>query len=146
VTRAGTRERVTVHWLPLAHRSREHADGCLHLPLGRFRLAICSRCVGLYTILAPALLLQLHFRVGRTSADWWIALPGALVALLDWGTSHLGRPSSNATRIATGAALGIALSRSFVLYFRDPLSLVFWLQAALLVSGTLAFELVRRLR
>lgn len=136
-------------WLPLAHHRPEQLDRCLLLPLwGGRRLALCARCAGLYPTLVGALFLQGALRLGPTgAADWLITMSGVFPALFDWGLGWLGRRrGSNGLRLATGALLGLALSRGLWLYYCDPLSEPLWIQLGVLAAGALAFELVRRLR
>jgi len=80
-----------------------------------------------------------------TGLDWAIALLLSAPALLDWGTSRLGRAGSNLGRVATGSLLGIALGHAIALYVRDPLSEVFWVQGLALCIGVFSFEIVRLL-
>lgn len=134
-----------LHWRVLAHQPRAAAHRCIQVPLGRFRLALCSRCCGVYPVLFAGLFVQLHWWWPKPGpADWWIGLVLAAPGLLDWGSGQLGRPGSNAQRIASGALLGVALARTLSLYLRDPLNEVFWVQALLLAVGTGAFVVVRR--
>jgi uncharacterized membrane protein len=141
-------ERRVVHWLPLAHHRREEDYRCLHLPLGDLRVAICARCVGLYSALVVTFAAQGALRLGGLGAlDWWITLVGVAPALFDWGLSWLGRVRGrNAVRVLTGVLAGVSLGRGFWLYFRDPRGEIFWVQIGLLVVGAIAFEVVRRLR
>ncbi len=139
-----------LHWLPLAHHNPAEAERCfqVRLPLVRRRLAICSRCSGLYPALAGAIVLQAALNARALGpADFWVSLVGIGPALVDWGLSWIGRRrGGNLLRFATGAVLGIALGRSIWLYFRDARSEVFWVQMGLLVAGALAFHFVRVLR
>jgi len=142
------REPRDLHFMILAHHRLEDRDRCLHLPLGRRRLALCARCVGFYPTLLAAVFAQalLEPPIAPT-ADWWFCLSGIFPALLDWGLSWLGRRrGSNAMRVATGILLGISLGRGFWLYLHDLGSEVFWVQIGLLAVGAVSFELVRRLR
>lgn len=136
-----------VYWRVLAHQHPTHADRCVWLPLGRLRLALCSRCLGLYPVLFIAFFVQLVLGCGRDWGiiDWLIVLVLAAPALLDWGASRLRWPGRNDLRIGSGALLGLALGRSLYLYVVDPLSELVWIQLALLAAGALTFELVRRL-
>ena len=131
----------------LAHQHRDHHERCLWLPLGPYRLALCSRCTGLYPTLALALGLQLSLGAPRQVSllDWLGGLFLAAPALLDWGASRLRWPGHNALRFVTGVLLGIALGRGFYLYFFDPLGPLLWIQLGLLGIGALAFEVVRQL-
>src|SRR5512137_458176 len=137
-----------VYWLPLAHHRLEAADRCVQIPVGHLRIALCSRCLGLYPTLILALAAQGAVRLGRVgAADWWLCLVGLAPALFDWGLSILGRArGSNAVRLLTGVVLGVSLARGFWLYFRDPRCEIFWVQLGLLAAGALSFGLVRWLR
>lgn len=141
-------ERRDLHLMVLAHHRREDRDRCLHLPLGRRRLALCARCVGFYPTLLGAVALQAALRPPLLGvADWWLSLCGLFPALLDWGLGWLGRRrGTNAMRVATGVMLGLSLGRGFWLYLHDLRNEVFWVQIGLLAATALAFELVRRLR
>lgn len=136
-----------VYWRVLAHQHPSHADRCVWLPLGRLRLALCSRCLGLYPVLFTSFFLQVMLGSGRNWGiiDWLIALVLAAPALLDWGASRLRWAGRNDLRIGSGALLGLALGRSLYLYVVDPLSELVWIQLALLAAGALTFELVRHL-
>ncbi len=137
-----------IHLMALAHHRPEHADRCVHLPLGARQLSLCARCLGLYPVAVVALALQWVLDLGPMgSADLVFALVLALPALLDWGAGALEPHSgSNFRRLLTGALLGVALGRSLWLNARDPYCEVLWIQLFLLGSGALAFLLVRRLR
>ena len=100
-------------------------------------------------LLAATIALQVLLGLGPARAplvDTLLTLLLAAPALLDWGLSRLRARGRNRYRLISGALLGVALGRSLWLYFRDPLSEIFWTQIALLVFGALAFELVRTLR
>lgn len=131
----------------LAHQHRSESHRCLWLPLGSLRLALCSRCTGLYPtlLLGLALQLALHLSTRITWIDWSLVLGLSVPALLDWGASRLGRKGSNFIRVLTGILLGLALARSGYVYLHDPYSELMWIQLGLLAVGAVAFELVRRL-
>lgn len=136
-----------VYWRLLAHQHPSHAERCVWLPLGHLRLALCSRCLGLYPVLFAAFFLQFLFGVERSWGiiDWFVVLVLAAPALLDWGASRLRWAGRNDLRIVTGALLGLALGRSLYIYVADPLSELVWIQLGLLAVGALAFEVVRAL-
>lgn len=138
----------TIHLMLLAHHRPENAGRCVHLPLGRSRLAVCARCLGLYPVLGATLAAQWALGIGPAGpVDLVLALALALPALLDWGAGWLDpRSGSNPRRLITGALLGLALSRSLWLNARDPNSEVLWIQLFLLASGAIAFFLLRRIR
>jgi uncharacterized membrane protein len=140
--RVATRD---VYLRALAHQHPSEAHRCLWLPLGRLRLALCSRCTGLYPTLFAGLALQLVLRLSpRLSLlDWILSLTLSMPALIDWGASRLRRAGSNAVRALTGVLLGVALARSGYIYLHDPFSELLWIQLALLAFGALAFEFVR---
>ena len=146
---APPRPRV-VNWLPLSHHRPDAHDRCLVVPDGGARwLAVCACCSTLYPLLAATIALQVLLGLGPARAplvDTLLTLLLAAPALLDWGLSRLRARGRNRYRLISGALLGVALGRSLWLYFRDPLSEIFWTQIALLVFGALAFELVRTLR
>lgn len=139
---------MTIHWLPLAHHRRDQANRCVHLPLGRTRLALCARCLGLYPIMAGALVLQAVLRpasMGRL--DWWFVLGATAPGVLDWGAGVVDPASgSNPRRVISGILLGAALGRSLWLYFGDPHHEVFWVQILLVIFGGLAAFAVKRIR
>ncbi|PID39701.1 MAG: hypothetical protein CSB49_00830 [Proteobacteria bacterium] len=128
----------------LAHQHRDQCHRCLWLPLGPLRIALCSRCAGLYPTLVAGLAFQLTLGLlARPSwIDWPLVLLLSVPALLDWGASRLGRKGSNLVRVATGVLLGIALARSSYVYIHDPYSELLWIQIGLLAMGVFAFELV----
>jgi uncharacterized membrane protein len=136
------------HHLLLAHHRRAELDRCLLLPTPIGRIALCARCLGLYTTLLGALALQLALGAGpRRVVDWAVVLVGIFPALFDWGASFAGSwRGTNAIRLVTGALLGVALGRSIILYFIDARCELFWVQAGLLGAGVLAFALLRRIQ
>ncbi len=138
--------RRPIYSILLAHHPRAHAHRCLWVPFGPYKIALCSRCLGLYPTLAAILALQIFFRVSQTAGvvDWVVVLLLSVPALFDWGAGHLGWRGKNGLRFATGALLGVALGRSAYLYLVDSLNELFWVQLALLAGGALAFEIVRR--
>lgn len=139
--------RREVYLRALAHQHRSKSHRCLWLPLGSLRVALCSRCAGLYPTLAAAFALQLvlRFPLRISWIDWALVLGLSAPALLDWGASRLGRAGHNLVRALTGVLLGVALGRSGYIYVHDPYSELIWIQLGLLAAGAVAFELVRRL-
>lgn len=139
-------ERETVYRRFLAHQNREHLDRCLMLPWGGRQLALCARCSAVY----PALLLTLGLLLWLPlpSLGWidtlWVLMASA-PAIVDWGLSRLGAPGSNRSRVLTGAALGVALGRSFSLYLVESRSEVFWIHAVVALISVVSFEIVRAL-
>ena len=137
-----------IRWFVLAHSRASHADRCLHLRLGSRRIALCARCAGLYPVLGAVLGVQAWNGAPPVrSWDYGLALPGVVVALVDWGLGWMGaRRGTPRLRLGTGIVLGISLGRGLWLYFRDPLSPVFWVQMGLVGAGVLVFEILRRRR
>jgi uncharacterized membrane protein len=136
-----------IYWFPLSHQSLHNRYRCLMLPLGRIRLALCSRCLGLYPTMVAVWVVQfLGIWPLSREWDWWVALGAAVPALASWGLGRLGHRGRNIWRVATGVALGVALGRSLFMYFREPANEVFWVQMALILCTVLAFEWVRSLR
>ena len=107
-----------LHLLPLAHHPREQAHRCVHL--GKRRVAVCARCLGLYPVMLAAQALQWALDLGPMGRlDLFIALALALPGLLDWGEGIINhRSGNNARRLITGAMLGVALGRSVWLHSR----------------------------
>jgi len=134
-------------WRALAHQRSEDAGRCIWLPLGQHRVAVCSRCAGVYPALVGALTVQLAIG-GQAlgTVDLLIALGASLPAFWDWARSRLGQPSSNAVRVVTGVLLGVGLSRSGLFYLRDPAAEVFWIHAMVVAFTVGAVEFVRALK
>ncbi|MBK6846346.1 MAG: DUF2085 domain-containing protein [Proteobacteria bacterium] len=131
----------------LAHAGDTSVARCLHLPVGRWRIALCARCAALYPTLLLVLALQvlLRARLGpHPTADAVLALGGAFPALLDWSRARLGAPSPRATRLWSGALLGLALGRTIFLHWRDPPGELLAIQLALLAAGAAGTLLLAR--
>jgi uncharacterized membrane protein len=138
-----------IYWLFLTHHFRAEADRCIRLRLTPWhKVALCSRCSGLYPMLALSLAIQLLFGWQQPVVRWLdsLIISGAsLPAVIDWGLSRLDHRGSNFVRLLTGALLGIGLSRGMLLYFQEPKNELFWAYALLLLACVIAFELVRKL-
>jgi uncharacterized membrane protein len=136
-----------VRWMALAHHPSSQLQRCVLLPVGKRRLAICARCLGLYPTLVVVIALQMALALGPMGLlDWWIALLGVLPAVVDWGLGRLEcGQGSNRLRVMTGLIAGVAMGRSFFLYLRDPMHEIFWVQIVLLVMAALSFETVKRM-
>ena len=137
-----------IHWLPLAHHRRDQAHRCVLLSLGRARLALCARCLGLYPVMAGALVLQAVLRpASMGQLDWWFVLGASAPGLLDWGAGVVDPASgNNPRRLISGILLGAALGRSLWLYFGDPRHEIFWVQVILIIFTLLAVMAVKRIR
>ena len=133
----------------LVHAQDASVARCLHLPFGRWRIALCARCAALYPTLLLVLALQvlLRARVGpHPTTDALLALGAAFPALLDWSRARLGAVSPRATRLWSGALLGLALGRSIFLHWRDPPGELLAIQLALLAAGAASVRLLERRR
>ena len=142
------RDRLICHPL-LTHQRSEQLDRCLRLPwFGSRRLALCSRCAGLYPALALVALLRLNvgFLWQFARFDSLLVLALSCPALADWGLSRLGRcESNNRRRVVTGILGGAALGWTVARYLVDPLDEVLWTLLFVSLSSVLAVEAVRSL-
>jgi hypothetical protein len=127
----------------LAHHDPAEYDRCYRL--GGVRL--CARCCGLYPALALVLALELAGGFTALRLEWAILYGLPLPALCTWARRRLaGVAGSNPVATVTGALLGVALGRGLFLYFRDPASPRFWIQALGLGLCVLVVEILARLR
>lgn len=142
------RDKETSHWMVLAHHPWSQRERCVGIPVGKDRrVSVCARCLGLYPTLFAVLTLQLAVELPpRGILDWAIVMMGVVPLMLDWGLSRLQIwKGTNTSRAVTGVIGGIAMARSFYLYFRDPRHEIFWTQVAMVAITVIAFEIVHRL-
>lgn len=80
-------------------------------------LAVCHRCIGIYSGLAVGALVLPSIRVHAqrwAQHDRWVLLAAVLPAALDWGGDVLGLWSNTVgTRVTTGVWLGLAVGIVF---------------------------------
>jgi uncharacterized membrane protein len=140
------KDRRDVFLWPLAHQARAQRYRCVYLPIQRYRLALCSRCLGYYPCFIVTVCCQLCLGWPLSQAwDELIVWGGSAPAVIDWGLGRLGARGHNAVRVASGLLLGLAMGRGFMLYLEQPRNEIFWLQLLLIGITALAFEIVRRL-
>lgn len=131
----------------LAHHFRGQLHHCYQIWLGDKALWICSRCLGLYPVLAVVLIIQLFFPV---QAGWydilWLFL-APLPALVDWGLSRIGLwRGSNLSRTLTGALMGVSLARTVYLNIQDTLGFLVIMQLVSFIVVVGGVELLSRNR
>ena len=118
----------TIHKMFVAHHRASDIHRCLLLPWGQTQIAVCARCLGFYPALLAAIVVQVLTKaMSLGTYDWLVVFIGQAPVLADWGVGRLSdRRGSNATRVLTGVVGGVALGRSFYLYFRETRNEIFW--------------------
>ncbi len=136
----------TMHLFLLAHHSKSKSERCIHIPLAGRSIAVCARCLGLYPALLGALFIQVILKLHQPCPwDYWISIGGIIPGLFDWGLNRLDASwGRNRWRFVTGFIAGLALGRSFLLYFIDPQNEVFWVQLMFIGIAIFAFEMVKK--
>jgi uncharacterized membrane protein len=112
----------------LSHHPKEE----YHRTVSLLGARVCARCLGTYPTLFFALAAQFLVRAPlEWKGDGWVTLGLFVPAVLDWAVGRFRpRLGSNAWRLVTGFALGVALGRSLYIHLQRPFPLWLVLQAA----------------
>jgi len=107
-------QRHSVARLLLAHHPPEHEHRTVTLGWGRGRVQVCARCLGmLIGLLLVAVLAAVGPALPAGQPLWWCILFLSLPAVVDFHFQLMRRwESSNARRLASGAAFGAAAALS----------------------------------
>lgn len=104
----------------MSHSLPENLDRCVLLPVGKSRLHLCARCIGLYPATAAGLLT----RLGDVDLPIWadsalsFALP--LLGALAWVLEQAGLPLNKIIRVLSGILLGAGLGWVMGLHLTSP--------------------------
>ncbi len=131
----------------VAHHWPGQLDRCYRIWIGNKPVWLCSRCLGVYPMLALVLAALLYVRVpvGCWDAGWMFLLP--LPAMLDWARSRIaGKPGTNRIRTLTGALLGISLARTVQLNMVHPAHWLVLIQLGAITLVALVVEVLARRR
>jgi uncharacterized membrane protein len=138
--------RVKLSFLDLlfSHHPVHQLNRCYRVHFGSRSLFICARCMGLYPVLAVALVVSLSAGPGWGVSPWVMAL-FCVPALVDWGVARIGLAEGvNTVRIATGALAGLGFGLGLPGYFRNPSDPNFWYSLGSLAVAVLLTEAVAR--
>lgn len=143
--RSDNRVKLSFRDLLLSHHGADQLNRCYSVNLGGRPRFICARCLGLYPVLASALVVSLSVGPGGGVSPWAMAL-FCVPALVDWGVARLGLADGvNAVRTATGALAGLGLGLGLPGYFRNPTDPYFWYSLGSLAVTAFLVEGVARL-
>ena len=125
-----------------------HPPSQLHRCVQVGGVHLCARCLGVYPVMLAAIGVQIVLKAGLAwPADPWIAFLLPVPALVDWARGKLDPATgSNASRLGTGALLGLSLGRTIFLHLRRPGFALTMAQLAALAAVFLGVELLARLR
>jgi uncharacterized membrane protein len=124
-------ERQSFLSLLLSHHPVDQWHLCYRVRLAGRELALCPRCLGIFSAMALTLL------VGQLSgrwpawAEWLVLMFPPLPALVDWSTSTiLGKPErKNWIRLVTGIGMGVGIGGAMHVdtyaLFNEPVSAQF---------------------